>query len=78
MMAIYKRLSTVLCAGLVVMVLGGCKQEGPAERAGKDIDEAAERLGEALEKKDPVERAGEQIDEAIEKARDKVEKATDR
>lgn len=77
-MAIYKKLSMVFCAGLVVMALGGYKEEGPAERAGKEIDEAAERLGEALEKEGPVERAGEKIDEAIEKAGDKLEKATDR
>ena len=76
MMAIYKRLSIVLGAGLVVMALGGCKQEGPAERAGKEIDGAAERLGEALEKQGPVERAGEQIDEAMEKASDKLNRTT--
>ena len=78
MIAIDKRLSTVLCVGLVVMALGGCEREGSAERAGKEIDKTTEKLGDALEKDGPVERAGEQIDKAIEEAGDKLEKATDR
>ena len=44
--------------GLVVLVLGGCKPEGPAERTGKEIDKATEKLGEVVEEKGPVERAG--------------------
>jgi hypothetical protein len=41
-----------------VAVLPGCRREGPAERAGRGIDEAAEDLGEA------VEEAGESIRDA--------------
>lgn len=78
MITIYKRLSMVLCMGLVAMTLGGCEREGPAERAGKEIDKTTEKLGDALEKDGPVERAGEQIDKAVKEAGDKLEKATDR
>ena len=78
MSTINKKLSIVLCVGLVVMALGGCEREGPAERAGKEIDEASKKLGDMVEKDGPAERAGEQIDKAIEKAGDELEKATER
>jgi hypothetical protein len=32
------------------MGLSGCKQQGPAERAGKKIDEAVEKGGQQVEK----------------------------
>jgi len=78
MITIYKRLSMVLCMGLVAMALGGCEREGPAERAGKEIDKTTEELGDALKKDGPMERAGKQIDKAIEEAGDELEKATKR
>jgi len=77
-MASYKRFSLAFCIGLVVLILGGCQKEGPAERAGKEIDEAAERLGEAVEKKGPVERAGEKIDNAVEDAGEALEETGDK
>lgn len=48
-----------------------CREEGPAERAGEAIDEAAEDAGEALED------AGEAVEEAAEEARKKAEKAVE-
>jgi hypothetical protein len=78
MIAIGKRLSLVLCVGLVALSLGGCEREGPAERAGKEIDQTTEKIGDTFKKDGPLERAGEQIDKAIEDAGDRVEKATDR
>ena len=78
MVTIYQRLSMVLCVGLIAMTLGGCKREGPAERAGKEIDKATEKLGETLGKDGPVERTGEQIDKAVKEAGDQLEKATNR
>ena len=48
----------------------GCeREEGPAEKAGKAIDEALETSGNAVEK------AGKKIDEAIEEAEKKREEA---
>ncbi len=61
-----KTLSTSLGAVVLVLGLSACEPEGPAERAGERIDEAAERAAEALDPKGPAERAGEQIDQAIE------------
>jgi hypothetical protein len=49
-MSISKKLLFTLWAGVVVIGLVGCKQEGPAERAGKTIDEAVEKTGEQIEK----------------------------
>ena len=49
-MSISKKLLFTLWAGIVVIGLVGCKQEGPVERAGKTIDEAVEKTGEQIEK----------------------------
>lgn len=39
----------VLVLGMLVIGVAGCpKKEGPAERAGKAIDKAAEKVGEKL------------------------------
>jgi hypothetical protein len=48
-MSIYKTLLVTLWAGLVTIVLVGCGQEKPAERAGKKIDETVEKGGEKIE-----------------------------
>jgi len=48
-----------LMAVTLVAALAACqKQEGPAERAGKEVDKAAESVGQQLEK------AGESIQDA--------------
>lgn len=53
-----KTLSLMACASFFALVLGGCEQEGPAERAGEKIDKAVEQAGEAVEK------ASEKVQEA--------------
>jgi hypothetical protein len=55
---------TALC---VVMSVAGCEKEGPAERAGKKIDESVQRAG------DDLERAGEKLDDAVREAGEKLE-----
>jgi len=58
-MILRKVIAVVLCAGLALAGLPGCeKNEGPAEKAGKAIDEAASDIAEgtsdtmeAIEKK---------------------------
>jgi hypothetical protein len=50
MMKIYKSVITVLAITVLFMGLSGCKQQGPAERAGKKIDEAVEKGGQQVEK----------------------------
>lgn len=54
-----KNVSTALIMSVFLVALSGCdSNEGPAERAGKDVDQAAEKAGEQIEK------AGESIQDA--------------
>jgi hypothetical protein len=54
-----KPTSTALMAVVFIAALAGCqKQEGPAERVGKEVDKAAENVGQQIEK------AGESIQDA--------------
>lgn len=53
-----KAVLVTLCASFVALVLGGCEKEGPAERAGKQIDETVEKADEAMKE------AGDQLHEA--------------
>jgi hypothetical protein len=59
----------------------GCSEEGPAERAGEAIDEAAEDAQEGLEdlvdEGGALEEAGEEADEAIERAKEATRDALD-
>lgn len=61
-MSIYRKLLFALCVGLITITLVGCekKEEGPAERAGKKIDETVEKAGEKIEE------AGEKVKESAE------------
>jgi hypothetical protein len=56
------KILVAICSGLLVISLGACKKEGPAERAGRNIDET-------------VEKAGKQLNKTTEKAADKIEEA---
>jgi hypothetical protein len=60
---------------MMMMVLGtaviGCEsKEGPAERAGKQVDQAAEQAGETVDQ--TVEKAGEKIEETGDTMREKT------
>jgi len=65
-----RRFSRALYAGLMVFALGGCRSEGPAERAGRKLDETVDDLTRS---KGPVERAGEKIDKAVDSAGEALE-----
>jgi hyperosmotically inducible protein len=64
--------SKVLALALTIAIVAGCKQEGTAEKAGKEIDQATQKgqqkLGEAMEQ------AGKNLEEMGKKLRDKAEK----
>jgi vacuolar-type H+-ATPase subunit H len=63
MTKISRSVIVALVLGVLVAGLSGCqKKEGPAERAGKEIDKA-------------VEKSGQQINKAVDKAGEKIEKA---
>lgn len=51
-------LLSALCLGLFVIVLSSCEEEGPAERAGKQVDQAIEEAGDTMEK------VGDKLEEA--------------
>lgn len=67
------RISRSIIAALVLVILvaglSGCqKKEGPMERAGKEIDKAAEKTGQQINK--AVEKTGEQLNKAGDKMKD--------
>jgi vacuolar-type H+-ATPase subunit H len=58
-----------LVLGALVAGLSGCqKKEGPAERAGKEIDKAVEKTDQQINK--GVDKAGEKLEKAGEKMQD--------
>lgn len=66
----FKILIASVFVGLLVMALG-CEQEGPAERAGENVDEAVEQSKESMS--DAMDAAGEQIEEAGDAVRAETE-----
>ena len=57
-------LGACLAAGILVIGLAACeKKEGPAERAGKEVDKAFDTAGKKIE------RAGEKIQDAAKDAK---------
>jgi hypothetical protein len=54
-----KSVGAALITGVVLVALSGCqRQEGPAEHAGKEVDKAAAKIGQQIEK------AGDKIQDA--------------
>ncbi len=47
-MNVYKNITTALCTGILIMGLSAC-EKGPAEKAGKAIDDAASDVAGAAE-----------------------------
>ena len=70
--------SRMTIAGLVAALSFAsvsCKEEGPAEKAGRAIDDAAENVEELTGDEGAFEEAGEAADEAVEKTKEAVEDA---
>ena len=57
---------------MIIVSLTACKKEGPAERAGKKIDETVEKTGEKI--KESTEKAGDKIEEAGDKVKEATKK----
>jgi predicted small secreted protein len=58
-MKLNNSVSAALIMSALLVALSGCqKQEGPAERAGKSVDQAVDKAGQQIEK------AGEKIQDA--------------
>ena len=65
------RALTVLALALVVTVgMPGCREKGPAEKAGEQVDRAADKLKDAIDDDGPAEEAGKAIDDAVDGLKD--------
>lgn len=70
MMKLGKIVGAVMVMSALLVVLPGCqKKEGPAERAGKELDMAVEKAGNEVDK------AAEKVGEQVEKAGDNIQDA---
>jgi len=58
-----KGVVAALVLGSLIAGLTGCRKEGPAERAGKEIDRSAEKVGKEIEK------AGEKMKDVLSRIR---------
>ena len=53
-----KKIMILLCSMSVLTLFSACEEQGPAERAGEQIDESVEQTRESLEE------AGEEMEDA--------------
>ena len=67
-MSVFRRALLIFCCGTILVSFTACKKEGPAERAGRMIDESVTDAGKKI--KDTTEKAGEKIEEAGEKIKE--------
>lgn len=63
MMISTKSVVAAVAAVVLIAGLGGCEKEGPAERAGKQVDKAVDKAGEQME------RAGDKMKDAASDAK---------
>lgn len=70
-----KRLLIAGIAAALLFLVAGCREEGPAEKAGRQIDEAVDEIAHGSE--GTMEKMGREMDEAADDMKDAVEDATD-
>ena len=73
-MSMLKKLSILSVSLLIVAGLSACEKKGAAEKAGEKIDNAVDKVQDAVNPKGPMEKAGEKIDETVDKTKDAVKK----
>ena len=56
---------TLPIAILLMLGLAACHQEGPAERTGKSLDNAGQKISDALNPPGPAQSTGRKIDKAL-------------
>ncbi|MCC5794808.1 MAG: hypothetical protein JJT85_08735 [Chromatiales bacterium] len=61
------RAAGIALASLLVLSAAACRDPGPAEQAGREIDEAAE------DARDSLDRFGREIEEALEDAKEELD-----
>jgi predicted amidohydrolase YtcJ len=76
-MSFYKKSCLTFAAILLGSSLAACgKTEGPAEKAGKEVDKAMEKTGQAMEKAaDAVKEAAKDAEKKVEEVAKDAEKA---
>ena len=67
-MSILKNIILVIFSSMIIVSFTACKKEGPAERAGKKIDETIEKAGEQI--KESADKAGDKIEETVQEAKE--------
>ena len=71
-MSIIKSIILVFFSIMIIVSFTACKKEGPAERAGKKIDETVEKAGDKIKKS--ADKAGDKIEEAGDKVKESTKK----
>lgn len=61
----------LVLAGALPFALGACDSEGPAEKAGENVDQATENAGDAAEN------AHDKVENKMDEMGDKIEQKTD-
>jgi hypothetical protein len=60
------RFTLLIVSALMMIGLSACHQEGPAERAGRSLDNAGQSVSDALNPpQGPAESAGRKVDRAL-------------
>jgi maltose-binding protein MalE len=71
-MRILGKVLVVLFSALLLIAFAACEKEGPAERAGKKVDETVEKAQQKMEE------TGDKVSQQMEEAGKKVEEATEK
>jgi hypothetical protein len=71
-MSIPVKVLFVLCSSLIILSLSACKKVGPAERAGRNIDEAVGKAGKQIDRS--TDKAAEKLEETGKKLKDSIHK----
>jgi hypothetical protein len=66
---------STLILGRCLAFAAGCREEGPGERAGRQIDEAVEEGRDASE--GALEKLGREVDEAVEESQEAADEIRD-
>jgi hypothetical protein len=68
-----KRFHVLALCIVITAMLAGCREEGPAEKAGREVDEAVDELKHGSE--GAMEKAGRKLDEAADEVEDEIDDA---
>jgi hypothetical protein len=66
---IIKKFLAVLFVGMLTMMTVACEREGPAEKAGEQVDKTMEKAGEQMEE------SGEKVDKTLEQTGKQMEES---